>query len=171
MAARRRVAMAARASTRPCACEARHAFRPVDSADVASMMVRASSSGIVSRIGRILVVMVLPRAPSPVQLLHDVPELREDQPGHRQPDRVLGPGEDEDRLASDRTCAARLSIAAAWISSKLSIRNSSPKAVQSLLEQPIDRLECPVTRGDAGAPSGDDYAGGGVGKLSAVRRR
>lgn len=92
------------------------------------------------------------------QFAEEVAELGQDQARHGQAEACSAPGRRENRLAGEYVpAAARVSIAAAPISSKLSLRKSSPNPGSSRrLKQCVQRVICAVASGDAGSSGRDD---------------
>src|SRR5688572_4741216 len=139
------------------------------------MIARASPSGIVLRIGRIFVVIGrLPRSSGNhllVQLLNDVPEFRQDQSCHRQADGVLGSWQDEDGFTADGAGAGAAEHRCGADFLERQHPEQLAEAVELFFQQPIDRLECPVARGDPGATGRDDDTGVVCGKRLRDQRR
>ena len=91
-----------------------------------------------------------------LQLLHDVTELRKDQPLIASRTASGEPGSTKIALRPTVPAVARLIIAAEPISSKLSIRNSSPKPSSRFSSSAVTASNVAVARADAGAAGRDD---------------
>src|SRR5688572_6623085 len=113
-------------------------------------MASASPSGMVSRIGRILLSL---------ELAHDVPELRQNQLLHRQADRLLGSWQREDGGPANRAGAGAAEHGGGADLLITEHAEQLAEAIEALVHQPGERFVGAVAGGDAGAAGGNHDVG------------